>query len=55
VRGHSRTYREEDGSERYTIWIEPFVKGPQDAPWKNNRYEMLYKRFRHLLENGINP
>ncbi len=46
VRGHFRHYQ--DGKR---IWIEPFVKGPPDAPWKHNRYKVLYNRFKHLLKN----
>lgn len=51
VRGHYRRYDSIEGREKYHIWLEPFVKGPEDAPWKNNRYEMLWKRFRPLLEH----
>lgn len=46
VRGHFRHYK--DGKR---IWIEPYVKGPPDAPWKENRYQVLYNRFKHLLKN----
>ena len=46
VRGHNRHYK--DGK---CIWINPYVKGPPEAPWKENRYLALYKRFRHLLKN----
>ena len=24
-----------------TNWIEPYVRGPEDAPWKENRYKVL--------------
>ncbi len=51
VRGHNRSFRDENARERYHIWIEPYVKGPEDAPWKNNRYEILWKRFRPLFEH----
>jgi hypothetical protein len=44
VRGHFRHYQ--DGNR---IWIEPYVKGPENAPWKENRYSMLYKNFKHRL------
>lgn len=46
VRGHFRHYQ--DGN---CIWIDPYIKGPIDAPWKENRYLMLYKNFGHLLKN----
>ena len=44
VRGHFRHYE-----DKAPIWIEPFVKGPENAPWKHNRYAVLYKNFKHLL------
>lgn len=43
-RGHFRHY-----SDGKCIWIPPYIKGPEDAPWKENRYAALYKNFRHLL------
>lgn len=46
VRGHNRHYQ--DGK---VTWIDPYVKGPPDAPWKNNRYEVLFERFKHILRN----
>ena len=46
VRGHNRHYQ--NGTVQ---WIDPHVRGPPDAPWKNNRYEVLYKRLGHLLHN----
>ena len=46
VRGHFRHYQ-----NGLCIWIEPFIKGPADAPWKHDRYEVLYKNFKHLLNN----
>lgn len=51
VRGHNRYYCDVDGNEKYHRWIEPYVKGPEGAPFKENRYEVLYKRFKPLLEN----
>lgn len=41
VRGHDRKYRNEDGSIRLTLWIEPHVKGPEGAPWRHHRYAAL--------------
>ena len=41
VRGHDRRYRHEDKKIYKTTWIAPYVKGPQDAPWKENRYQVL--------------
>ncbi|MCX5698633.1 MAG: hypothetical protein NTX01_02915 [Candidatus Omnitrophica bacterium] len=48
VRGHPRHYQ--DGK---CIWIKEYVKGPPEAPWKHNRYEVLYKNFKNILENKI--
>jgi len=53
VRGHNRFYCDSEGNEKYHRWIEPYVKGPKEAPFKENRYEVLYKRFRPLLENPL--
>jgi len=50
VRGHFRHYENE-----YTIWIEPFVKGPPNAPWKHNRYQVLsqeYLKYQERQRNG---
>ena len=52
VRGHNRHYKDENGRVRLIEWIEPHVRGPPDAPWKHNRYAVLYKRFGHLLHNS---
>jgi hypothetical protein len=49
VRGHFRHYE-----DKKPIWIEPFIKGPKDAPWKHNRYAVLYKNFKHLLSRRGN-
>jgi len=43
-RGHFRHYK--DGK---CVWVIPYIKGPKDAPWKENRYANLYKNFKHLL------
>jgi hypothetical protein len=39
VRGHFRRYHTRDGIESY--WIEPYVRGPEGMPWKENRYKVL--------------
>jgi len=36
--GHNRTYRHDSGDVRYTTWVSPCVKGPEDAPWRNQRH-----------------
>ena len=43
VRGHFRHYQ-----SGLCIWIDPHVRGPSYAPWKHNRYKVLY-------ENTIKP
>jgi hypothetical protein len=45
VRGHNRHYQHMVDP----IWIEPHVKGPRNAPWRHDRYAVLYKNFRYLL------
>ena len=39
VRGHFQKYHTTDGTIKN--WIEPYVRGPTDAPWKENRYRVL--------------
>ncbi len=41
VRGHDRKYRGDNGEIYRTVWIEPYVKGPDGAPWRNQRYQLL--------------
>jgi hypothetical protein len=48
-RGHFRHYK--DGR---CTWIIPYIKGPENAPWKENRYANLYKNFKHLLASREN-
>ena len=55
VRGHNRRLRDENGGIRKIIRIDPCVKGPPDAPWKEQRYEVLYRqlqRERQMLDRG---
>jgi len=39
VRGHFKRYHTSNGIKIY--WIDPYVRGPENAPWKNNRYQVL--------------
>jgi hypothetical protein len=39
VRGHFQKYHTKDGPVKN--WIEPYVRGPSNAPWKENRYRVL--------------
>ncbi len=41
VRGHDRRYRDDTGNIRMTLWISPYVKGPPNAPWREQRYAVL--------------
>lgn len=46
VRGHDRKFRDQVTREIYrTIWIREHVRGPKDAPWKYNRYRVLYDKL----------
>jgi len=45
VRGHPRRLRNEDGEIRRVTWIPPCVKGPPDAPFANQRYQILSERL----------
>lgn len=40
VIGHPWHYRDAAG-ERHTLWIEPYIKGPPNAPWREHRYALL--------------
>lgn len=51
VRGHNWRYRNREKVITKIEWIEPHVRGPPNAPWKHNRYAVLYDRFGHLLNN----
>jgi len=52
VIGHTQKYHTNEGIIRR--WIIPYIRGPENAPWKNNRYLMLYKNFRHRLASRGN-
>lgn len=55
VRGHDRKFKDEEEVIRKIIWIEPFRKGPEDAPWADQRHELQYEalqREKRMLETG---
>lgn len=55
VRGHNRRYKDDDGKIRKIIRIDSHRKGPEDAPWRNQRYKMMYEaqqREKKMLETG---
>ena len=43
VRGHFQRYHTTAGIIR--PWVDPYVKGPPDAPWKESRYRVLNDMF----------
>jgi hypothetical protein len=45
VRGHDRRYRDDNGNIRMTTWISPHVKGPPNAPWREQRYQVLAEKL----------
>ncbi len=47
VRGHFRHYQNGNCS-----WIQPYVKGPENAPWKHNRYKLLYEKTIQPFREG---
>jgi hypothetical protein len=49
VMGHSQKYHTSQGIIRR--YVNFYIKGPRNAPWKNNRYLMLYKNFRQRLDS----
>ncbi|MFA5173549.1 MAG: hypothetical protein WC438_00020 [Candidatus Pacearchaeota archaeon] len=52
VMGHNHRYYVDN--QPVIKWIQPYIKGPENAPWKNNRYLMLYKNFRDRLNRRGN-
>ena len=50
VRGHNRNFRDDDGSIYLTSWTHPHVRGPPDAPWREQRYEVLAKKLEQERE-----
>ncbi|MBW2995951.1 hypothetical protein KY332_01490 [Candidatus Woesearchaeota archaeon] len=45
VRGHNREYKNKDGTLRMTTWVSPHVRGPPDAPFANQRYQVLAEKL----------
>jgi hypothetical protein len=41
VRGHNRHYRDEHGRIYLVTWIAPYIKGPENAPRREDRYILL--------------
>jgi len=56
VRGHNRKYRDSNRDISSVTWVRPYVKGPEDAPWKHHRYAALagmLKREREMLSKYL--
>ena len=45
VRGHDRKYKHEDDTIRLVSWIPPHIKGPENAPFAEQRYQVLYEKL----------
>lgn len=45
VRGHDRRLRDDEGHIRMVTWVSPCIKGPEGAPFANQRYEVLAKKL----------
>lgn len=45
VRGHFRYYRDEKREIRLATFINPYVKGPPNAPWREQRYQVLAEKL----------
>lgn len=50
VRGHPRRLRDSDGVIRKTTWVSPHVKGPEGAPWREQRYQVLAAKLQREKE-----
>src|SRR3989344_982635 len=50
VRGHPVRYRDEQGNIYLTIWRRPHLRGPENAPWREQRYEVLAKKLEQERE-----
>lgn len=50
VRGHDRKYRNPDNSIRLVSWIPPHIRGPAEAPFKEQRYQVLYEKLQKEIQ-----
>lgn len=51
VRGHNRKYRDETGEVYLVTWVRPYIRGPEDAPWRHHRYAVLAGMLKREREN----
>jgi hypothetical protein len=52
VRGHSRRLKNGQGVIYRTTWVSPHVRGPEDAPWREQRYQILAAKLQR--EKALN-
>src|SRR3989338_6731374 len=45
VRGHNRKLRDENMQIKKIIWIAPYTKGPEGAPFYDTRHEVTAKKI----------
>jgi hypothetical protein len=50
VIGHDRRYRNPDGSIRMTSWIPPHIRGPPNAPFREQRYKVLAEKLQREID-----
>lgn len=50
IRGHDRRFRDERGRIVSTSWVRPHIRGPPDAPWRHQRYEVLAEKLEQERE-----
>ena len=50
VRGHDRKLRDDSGQIYMTSWVRPHIRGPPDAPWREQRYEVLAAKLEQEKE-----
>lgn len=50
VRGHNVKYRNSDGSIKLVTWRKPHIRGPPNAPWREQRYELLASKLEREIE-----
>jgi hypothetical protein len=50
VRGHDRKYLDDRGAIRMTSWIPPCIKGPPNAPFIEQRYQVLHDKLKREQE-----
>jgi len=52
VRGHPRRLKNDQGIIYRTTWVSPHIRGPEGAPWREQRYQVLADKLKR--EQKIN-